>query len=300
MEFRSKILTLLNKPFPIPIHGDVAISEEVIYDISCVINFYGRIKFLRNILSCLKEQNINKSRFEVLLVEDRNGTSEGSEMAKEFSDCLNITYLTLKNNFGIMGYSRNVGILSSKGKYILLLDDDTVILQSNFLTLLLETFERKKPDGVIPMGRPSFCLSKSKYQFHDLFFPANKCIAYSRETLIELKGFNSKIIGQEDVEFTIRLSIRNKKLLKNPELVYYHPPLIQQSYNKSAAVGFSYYRLKNKYPFVIWILLLMNGCRYLPLGALQFNDKHKNQFRFSMGFLIGIFYGIINKKVDYR
>ncbi len=300
MGFRSKILTLLNKPFPIPLHGDAAIDERVTCDISCVINFYGRTGSLRNILSCLKEQDINKSRFEVLLVEDRNGTSEGSETAKEFSDCLNITYMPLKKNFGTMGYSRNAGILSSRGKYILFLDDDTVILQRNFLTLLLETFERKKPDGVIPMGRPSFCLSRSKYQFHDLFFPANKCMAYSRKTLIELKGFNSKIIGQEDVELTIRLSIRNKKLVKSPELVYYHPPLIQQSYNKSAAVGLSYYGLKDKYPFAIWILLLMNGCRYLPLGVLQFNEKYKNQFRFSMGFLIGIFYGVINKKVDYR
>lgn len=300
MVFRSKILTFLNKLFPIPAYGDAAISEEVSYDVSCVINFYGRTELLRNILSCLKEQDLSASRFEVLLVEDRGGTSEGDKTAKEFSSFFNVTYLTLKDNFGTMGYSRNLGVAASRGKYILFLDDDTVILQSNFLTLLIKTFEQDEPDGVIPQGFASFCLIKNKYQFHDPFFPANKCMAYSRQTLIELKGFNSEIIGQEDVEFTIRLGTRNKKLLHGPELVYYHPPLIQQGYNKSAAVGLSYYRLKKQYPFAIWILLLMNGCRFLPLGVLQFSDKYKNQFRFSMGFLIGIFYGIINKKVDYK
>lgn len=300
MVFRSKILTFLNKLFPIPAYGDAVVGDEAIYDVSCVINFYGRTKFLRNILSCLKEQDLTRSRFEVLLVEDRGGTSEGSETAKEFSGFFNVNYLTLKDNFGTMGYSRNLGVAASRGKYILFLDDDTVILQSNFLTLLIKTFEQSKPDGVVPMGCASFCLIKNKYQFHDPFFPANKCMAYSRKTLTELKGFNSEIIGQEDVEFTIRLGTRNKKLLNRPELVYYHPPLIQQGYNKSAAVGLSYYRLKKQYPFAIWILLLMNGCRFLPFGVLQLGDKYKNQFRFSMGFLIGIFYGIINKKVDYR
>ncbi len=300
MVFRSKILTFLNKLFPVPAYGDAAVGEEVSYDVSCVINFYGRTKLLRNILSCLKEQDLSTSRFEVLLVEDRGGTSQGDETAKEFSSFFNVTYLTLKDNFGTMGYSRNLGVAASRGKYILFLDDDTVILQSNFLTLLIKTFEQSKPDGVVPMGVASFCLIKNKYQFHDPFFPANKCMAYSRKTLIELKGFSSEIIGQEDVEFTIRLGTRNKKLLNRPELVYYHPPLIQQGYSKSAAVGLSYYRLKKQYPFAVWMLLLMNGCRFLPLGVLRFSDKYKNQFRFSMGFLIGIFYGIINKKVDYR
>ena len=284
-----------------PIYGDAEIGSEVKYDISCIINFYSGTELLRKILYCLKEQDLDRRRFEVLLVEDRGGTPEGEKVASEFSNYLNLKYLTLKDNFGIMGYSRNLGICKSEGKYILFLDDDTVILQSNFLTCLFETFERETSDGIMPRGYASFCLTKNKYQFHDPFYPTNRCMAYSRKVLAELKGFKSSIIGQEDVEFTVRLKIRKKILAKNPSLVYFHPPLIQQNYNKSAAVGLSYYNLKKEYPFIIWILLLINGCRYLPLVLLQFNEKYRNQFRFSAGFFIGILYGIKGRKrVDYR
>ena len=152
----------------------------------------------------------------------------------------------------------------------------------------------------MPKGYASFCLTENRYQYHDPFFPTNRCMAYSRKTLMELKGFKSNIIGQEDVEFTLRLNIAGRNLLKEPQLLYFHPPLIQLNYNKSAAVGLSYYNLKNEYPFIVWVLLLINGCRFLPLGLLKFNEKFKNQFRFSMGFLIGITYGIRGKKVGYK
>ena len=199
-----------------------------------------------------------------------------------------------------MGYSRNLGASESSGKYLLFLDDDTIILQDNFLTRLYDIFEQNKPDGIMPKGYASFCLTSNKYQYHDPFYPTNRCMAYSRSTMRELKGFKSKIIGQEDVEFTIRLNITGKNLIRESKLIYFHPPLLQHNFNKSAAVGLSYYNLRKEYSFIIWVLLLINGCRYLPLGLLPVKEKFKNQFRFSMGFLIGITYGIRGKKVGYQ
>ncbi|MGI9533906.1 MAG: glycosyltransferase [Thermodesulfobacteriota bacterium] len=300
MFFRTKVLTILNKLFPVPEYGDAVIDNDVKYKISCIINFYGRTELLRNILYCLKEQDFDEKSFEVLLVEDRNGTREGKKIADDFSKDLNVKYITLKDNFGIMGYSRNLGICESEGKYILFLDDDTIILQSNFLSRLYELFEQKKPDGIMPKGYASFCITKNKYQFHDPFYPTNRCMAYSRKTLMELKGFKSKIIGQEDVEFTLRLYTGKRQLIRESHLIYFHPPLIQHNYTKSASVGLSYYNLKNEYPFIIWVLLLINGCRYLPLGLLPINEKYRNQFKFSKGFFLGIIYGIKGKTADYK
>lgn len=300
MSFRAYILKFLNKLFPVPRYGNAGFNHELKLDISCIINFYGRTDLLKNILSCLCEQDLDKSRFEVLLVEDRNGTVEGSKIANEYSGSLNIKYMTLTENFGTMGYSRNLGISESTGRYILFLDDDTIILNNSFLTRMLEVFDHKQPDGIMPKGYASFCQIKNRYQYHDPFFPTNRCMAYTRDTLFEMKGFNSNIIGQEDVEFAVRLSISDKKIIEEPGLIYFHPPLLQNNYNKSAAVGLSYYNLKKEYPFIIWILLLINGCRYLPLGVLSFREKYINQFRFSMGFLIGIIYGIRGKKVGYK
>ncbi|NIP31422.1 MAG: glycosyltransferase, partial [Candidatus Dadabacteria bacterium] len=77
--------------------------------------------------------DFDKNDFEVVLVEDRGGTGEGENLINEFRRKLNINYIKLDKNYGRMGYSRNVGISNAKGKYLLLLDDDTVILQKNFL-----------------------------------------------------------------------------------------------------------------------------------------------------------------------
>jgi GT2 family glycosyltransferase len=300
MDIRSRILILLNKICPINLQGDAKIQDKSEYDLSCIINFYGRTHLLKNILSCLVEQNIDQSRFEVVLVEDKGGTEDGANIAEEYSNCLNINYITLKQNFGIMGYSRNIGTEHSNGNYILFLDDDTIILQRSFLTNLVDVFQNEQIDGVMPFGQASFCVVKDRYQYHDSFFPTNRCMAYSRHTLQELKGFKSTIIGHEDVEFAMRLTLSKKNIIVNKNLEYFHPPLIQHNFSKSASVGLSYYNLKKSYPFIIWILLLINGCRYIPYGLLAFKSKFLNQFKFSIGFLLGIIYGIKGKKVEYK
>ena len=290
MSLRTNILKIFNKLFPIDVNGDAEIDNVNQYEVSCV----------RNILSSLSDQDMGKDKYEVLLVEDRNGSPEGRKMADEFSGNLNLNYIKLERNFGVMGYSRNIGVLNSKGNYILFLDDDTVILQKNFLSLLVKTFREKAPDGIVPRGMASFCVVDGRYQYHDPFFPTNRCMAFTKEVLVELKGFKSKVVGQEDVEFAMRLALKNKLLINENNLEYYHPPLIQNKFNKSAAVGYSYYQLKNDYPFPVWLLLLINGCRYLPFVFLSFLKKHRYQFNFSMGFLIGIYYGIIGKKTEYK
>jgi len=300
MDIRSNILKLLNRISPLNLHGDAKIGHKTEYELSCIINFYGRTEPLKNILSCLKEQDIEKSRFEVVLVEDKDGTEEGAKIAEIYSNKLNIKYFTLKQNHGIMGFSRNFGTEHSKGQYLLYLDDDTIILQHSFLSELLEKFKENQPDGIMPMGQASFCEIDQKYQYHDPYYPTNRCMAYSREVLTELAGFNSTIIGQEDVEFNIRLTISNKIIIKISELQYLHPPLIQHNFRKSASVGLSYYNLKRNYPFFIWILLLINGCRYLPYGLISFKSRFLYQFKFSGGFLLGIIYGIQGKKVGYN
>ena len=300
MNIRTYILKLLNSINPLNLRGDAKIKVCEEYDISCIINFYGRTELLKNILSCLTEQDFDKDRFEVVLVEDKGGTEEGKNIAKKYSKKLNINYITLKQNFGIMGYSRNLGTEHSKGKYLLYLDDDTVIIQRSFLSGLNRIFKINNPDGIMPLGQASFCELNQQYQYHDPYYPTNRCMAYKAEVLKDLGGFMSTIIGQEDVEFNIRLVLSEKKIIEAGELQYFHPPLIQHNFRKSASVGLSYYNLKESYPLLIWLLLLINGCRYLPYGLLSFKSRFLYQFKFSAGFFLGIIYGIQGKKVEYK
>ena len=301
MNIREAILKTAYKISGFSLTGNLA-SKNVTnrYQISCIINFYGRTDLLRGILTSLAEQNMDKDKFEVLLIEDRGGTEAGEKIADEYSPHLTIKYKPLTENFGTMGYARNYGISESKGEYVLFLDDDTVILEHDFLDLLIEEFNSSNADGIMPHGSASYCLVDGKYSFHDPYFPTNRCMAYKREVLIELGGFVSEIIGQEDVEFVVRFTAAEKRLHRSNVLNYMHPPLILPNANKAAAVGLSFSKLNSRYPLIVWIMLLLNGLRYLPLALFPVSTKYKMQSRFSIGFLIGMWYAATGKTIEYK
>jgi len=299
MRYRSWLLRKLNNSSPSDLMGDADIKKNITKEISCVISFYRRTHLLRNILSSLCEQDYSKHKFEVILVEDRSGTREGMEVAEEFSALLDIKYIALEENYGLMGYSRNTGVENSAGGYILFLDDDTVILQNDFLSVLVKEFTSSGADVVLPRGNASFCILSTKYQYHDPYFPTNRCVAYTRQTLEELGGFVSTIVGQEDVEFTVRFILSGKSMRESRNLVYFHPPLIVNDSKKASAVGFSFAGLRKRYPFLIWLMLIANGLRYLPFFILFFDERSLNQARFSLGFLKGFIYYFIGRDVKY-
>lgn len=264
--------------------------------ISCVINFYGRLNLLEGILYSLFEQNYDKNIFEVLLIEDKGGTEAGQQLANSFATRLPIRYLPLDDNFGKMGYARNFGLAHTHGEIVLFLDDDTVLLQHDFLALLDRTFlENPAADAVVPHGHASFSLLEDRYDFHDPYFMTSRCTAYRREVLRELGGFMDRFVGQEDVEFVTRFTMAGKVDIKTDTLHYYHPPLLVPNTRKPRAVGFSFFALKGRYSWPIWLLLLLNCARHAPLVSLP-GRRFKEQGRFGVGFLKGIFDGIQGRK----
>ena len=285
---RSKILIWAYKLFPFSLKGDAITSHaDYLCDVSCIINFYGRIDLLEGILNSIQEQNLPRNLFEVILIEDRGGTEQGKAIAVHFSDTLNIRYFPLQEHYGLMGYSRNYGLSKANGKYILFLDDDTVILQKDFLANVIHEFVATNADGLIPYGSASYYLLKGRYGYHEPYFATNRCMAYKREVLRDLGGFVSHIIGQEDVEFVMRYLMSGRTFRRTPGLAYYHPPLLMPNLRKPKAVGNSFYQLKRRYPFAIWLLVILNGARHAPLVVLPIR-KYREMGRFGLGFFIGV------------
>ncbi|HVY54736.1 MAG TPA: glycosyltransferase family A protein [Thermodesulfobacteriota bacterium] len=301
MDLRSRILIKSYELCPFPLRGDARLGDsDPSCDLSCVINFYGRVNLLRVILTGLAAQGYDKNRFEVVLIEDRGGTEEGRSLFREYEGVLKLRYYSLEENFGVMGYARNFGLGKTRGRYILFLDDDTVITDGDFVSKLVREFEAVGAEAVIPRGSASYCLLEGKYSFHDPYYPSNRCMAYRRETLRELCGFVDAIIGQEDVEFTVRLIAARKKLIRSQSVSYMHPPLLTNSTNKAAAVGASFAKLRRRYPFPVWVMLLVNGSRYIPKLIYPFSTKCRMQGKFSLGFALGILYAITGKKLEYN
>lgn len=294
---REFILQTLYRWCPFNLRGDctvTATSDGI--TLSCVINFYGRINLLEGILYSLQGQDVPRDRFEIVLVEDQGGTEAGRLAAERFSKELPIRYLPLDANYGRMGYSRNFGLAHSRGKYVLFLDDDTVLQQDNFLSTLVTAFESNpEADALVPHGSAAYSLMDGRYGFHDPYFMTSRCTAYRRSVLAELGGFVSNFIGQEDVEFVVRFTIAGKKSLNIPELNYFHPPLMVPNFRKPMAVGYSFSMLKSRYPVLLWLLVVLNCTRHAPLYLLPVR-RFREMGRFGIGFLAGGVTALFKKK----
>jgi len=294
---RELVLQTLYRWWPFDLRGDCTVpaaSEGIA--LSCVINFYGRINLLQGILYSLQGQNFPRDRFEIVLVEDQGGTEAGRLAAEQFSKELPIRYLPLDANYGRMGYSRNFGLAHSRGKYILFLDDDTVLQQGNFLSKLVDAFESNpEADALVPHGNAAYSLMDGRYDFHDPYFMTSRCTAYCRSVLAELGGFVSNFIGQEDVEFVVRFTIAGKKSLNIPELNYFHPPLMVPNFRKPMAVGYSFSLLKSRYPVLLWLLVVLNCARHAPLYLLPIR-RFREMGRFGIGFLAGVVTALFKKE----
>lgn len=294
---RKIILQSLYRIFPFDLKGDASVlSVDEPVRISCVINFFGRLDLLQGILFSLAEQQYCRESFEVVLVEDRGGTEGGKKMADDFSDRLQIVYLPLDGNFGKMGYSRNFGLAKSRGEIVLFLDDDTVILQKDFLAILDEVFiQNSGVDAVVPHGHAAYSCVEDRYDYHDPFFMTSRCTAYRRGVLQALGGFMDSFVGQEDVEFVTRFTMSGRKTINAEHLHYYHPPLLVPNTRKPRAVGYSFFGLKGRYSFLIWVLLLMNCARHAPLVLVPVR-RLREQGRFGVGFIQGVLDGMRGSK----
>ena len=286
---REATAKVLYRLFPFDLLGDCRVPQSSDgIRISCVINFYGRLDLLSGILCSLAQQAFPRESFEVVLVEDRGGTEAGRSMACEFSKLLPIVYVPLDKNFGNMGYSRNRGLAVSRGEYVLFLDDDTVLLQQDFLQVLCDRFTAHPGiDALVPHGQASFSLIEGRYDYHEPFFMTSRCTAYRRSVLAELGGFIDLFIGQEDVEFVIRFLLAGRRSLDVAELGYFHPPLLVGNLRKPMAVGQSFSRLRKRYPLLLWLLVLANCGRHAPLYLLP-GRRNREMGRFGIGFLAGV------------
>jgi len=123
----------------------------------------------------------------------------------------------------------------------------------------------------------------------------SRCTAYRRSILAELGGFVDGFIGQEDVEFVVRFYMAGKKSLNSCNLEYYHPPLLVNNLRKPMAVGQSFYGVKNRYPLLVWLLLLVNCSRHAPLYLIPWG-RFREMGRFGFGFLLGVVSGLFNRK----
>lgn len=88
---------------------------------SLIVATYGRHTEISTLLESLRNQTFDRSKFEVIFV-DQNDKIDLSSIFIKFKDLLNIIHI--KSDIKGLSFNRNIGIAAAKGKYISFPDDD--------------------------------------------------------------------------------------------------------------------------------------------------------------------------------
>ena len=102
--------------------------------ISLIITVYNQEKYLKYVYFCIQEQELKD--IEIIFVDDASTDNSYKIIQSLMKNDKRIIYIKNKINKGAF-YSRNEGILLSKGKYILIYDPDDLLLNN----ILIKAYE---------------------------------------------------------------------------------------------------------------------------------------------------------------
>ncbi len=234
--------------------------------ISLVVCTYNRQKYLPGLLRSILEQRSPYDHFELVFV-NNNSTDDTERIALEFADAhpeLDFNYLREEKQG--LSYARNSGYRAAKYPIVAYLDDDARP-DPNYVHVLAEyfakhqevkaiggrvylEFEAEEPPwsskyintiyAYFDQGDRPFQIKKPK-------FPPGVNMAFRREVLEELGGFNVKLgrslknlMSGEEKDLMYRIYDRNYKVMYLPQAIVYHsvaPFRTEEKYVKKFGLG---------------------------------------------------------------
>lgn len=104
----------------------------------CILSYNRKNKVLTNISKLIKSKYFRENELEILVIDNCSSDNTIQEVKHKYSEY--VTVLKTEKNIGISGW--NVGIRKAKGEYLILLDDDAFLSQSN-LDVAKKSLENK-------------------------------------------------------------------------------------------------------------------------------------------------------------
>lgn len=117
-------------------------SNKIVFVILHYYTITDTIKCVNSI-----KDNINNDECEIIIVDNASPNQTGEELKEMYKNIENIHVIINEKNLGF-ARGNNIGFLYAKEKlkaeYIILLNNDTIILQKNFLELVVQEFNESK------------------------------------------------------------------------------------------------------------------------------------------------------------
>lgn len=99
-------------------------TNNNIIDISFIIPIYNtNIEYLEQCVKSIEKQEMDKNKYEILLINDGSSNSEVEKFCKKYCKLNESARYIYQNNSGV-STARNTGITNSRGKYIIFIDSD--------------------------------------------------------------------------------------------------------------------------------------------------------------------------------
>ncbi|KGX86656.1 glycosyltransferase [Pontibacillus marinus BH030004 = DSM 16465] len=181
--------------------------------VSIVIPTYNRLLYLTELMECLSRQTFQS--FEIIIVND---CGEKVDIVKELYPQLLITIIEMDTNVKHV-HARNVGVAHANGDYIMLIDDDDLIVSTHLKTMLevISEYDLIYSDVEIvnyewihqvrvPKARFLFAyeLDLKGMRTFSTFIPSG-CL-YRKEIHDQIGGFDADMHHYWDWDFFLRVS----------------------------------------------------------------------------------------------
>lgn len=212
----------------------IEVTNPSEFDLSVIVPCYNVEKYIEECIESILNQD-TKYEFEIVIIDD-GSTDKTSKILGKYENNQKIN-LIRKENGGI-GAARNTGLRNSKGRYVMFVDSDDVLLQNTIEILLEESKE----------GRYDIVGGNYQYLFEDgrtsdVRYLSNKEYSINLEEnqdfILKIDGVTctkiyklelwNQILFPEDIHFedtVIRMSVFRKAKL------YRHIPFIGYQYRK--------------------------------------------------------------------
>lgn len=217
--------------------------------ISVIISSYNRADYIINALNSLYNQSVNRSEYEVIVV-DNNSTDNTESLCLDYiASHTDANIVFLKETSQGSSYSRNAGARAAKGELLTFIDDDAVAFP-DFLEKILAFFAAHPEAGglggpIIPQYIPaepewmSYYVSSlvAKFDYSDRVtefsatrYPFEPNMTVTRKAFFDINGFDTSLpgvvgklrIGGEGKDFFFRMKALGYRIFYDPAVKVHH------------------------------------------------------------------------------
>jgi len=198
-------------------------------EVSVVVATYKRDGLLRRCLDVIASQDLPNDRYEVIVVDDAQGSTAAGVVADVAGQNPGLRMLCLPGKSRGPATARNIGWRPAAADVIAFTDDDAYAAETDWLQRGLAHFDDPDVNGVggrviVPAGEPPTDFQRNvKALERGEFLTCNAF--YRRRALEQVDGFDERftVPFREDSDLQYRVEALGGRMVKDEDLVVVHP-----------------------------------------------------------------------------